>query len=423
MLWSDDKCISLAISFVKSLRCVKCGTQFDPRKVVYSCQSCGERLDVTYDYEAIGDRISKDVIAGRQEAPCLKYGLLLPIFDFNKVPTLGEGATPLVHCRRLGEELKVGELYVKDETRNPTGVFKDRATVIAANKALELKKEVVSIASTGNAAASMAAYAAKASLTCIVFVPEDTPVGKLSQSIAYGAKVVQIKGNYDQAYDLAVEASNVFGWYNCNPANNPFRTEGKKTLAYEICEQFDWVPPDWVIVPVGNGCNLAGIWKGLKEFNELDFISQKPRMVAIQPTGADTLVSAFKQKAESFAPIIPRTIAGALAIGKPRNYLKAMKSLKESNGIAESVTDEEILQAQSLLARTEGIFSEPGGAAPLAGLIKLVRNGVIDSRDRVCCVATGNGLKDPEAPLRIATKPTPIAPTVEALRLLDVARI
>jgi threonine synthase len=322
----------------------------------------------------------------------------------------------LVHCQRLGEKLGLKQLYGKDETRNPTGVFKDRASIMASNKALEFERNVTAIASTGNAAASMAAHAAKAGLQCYVFVPESTPIGKLSQSISYGARVIKVKGTYDQAYDLANEACATFGWYNCNPATNPFRTEGKKTLAYELCEQFNWQPPDWVIVPVGNGCNLAGVWKGLKEFYQLGFISKKPRMVAIQPTGSSPVVTAFKKNSTSFESVNPNTLAGALAVGKPRNYIKAMSSLRESSGFAESVTDDEILEAESMLASTEGIFAEPGGAAPVAGLIKLIGTGVIDRHDRVCCVITGNGLKDPEAALEKGLRPALIEPTLEALR-------
>lgn len=341
---------------------------------------------------------------------------MLPIFDIKQVPSLEEGGTPLIHCRRLGEELGLKQLYGKDETRNPTGVFKDRASIMASNKALEFERNVTAIASTGNAAASMAAHAAKAGLQCYVFVSESTPIGKLSQSISYGAKVIKVKGNYDQAYDLVNEACATFGWYNCNPAANPFRIEGKKTLAYELCEQFSWHPPDWVIVPVGNGCNLAGVWKGLKEFYQLGFISKKPRMVGIQPEGSSSVVSAYKKGSRSIEPVIPNTIVGPLAIGKPRNYLKSFMSLNESNGVVEAVSDDEILDAQSLLGAKEGVFAEPAGAAPVAGMIKLVKAGVIGKNDRICCVITGNGLKDSEAPLGHAPHPSLIEPTLEALR-------
>jgi threonine synthase len=411
------------MAFVRVLRCVSCNKEFDLRGVIYTCDRCGEKLDVIYDYEAMKNSIDKGELERRHGSSTLKYREFLPIFDDGKVPSLGEGGTPLVQCQRLGAELGLDELYAKDETRNPTGVFKDRATVLAANKALEFGRKIVAIASTGNAAASLSAYAAKARLRCNVFVPESTPIGKVSQSIAYGANIVQVKGNYDQAYDLVVEACKVFDWYNCNPATNPFRTEGKKTTAYEICEQFNWKPPEWVIVPIGNGCNLAGVWKGFKEFYEFGFISEKPRMVGIQPAGSSPLVTAFKQKKDSFEPVTPTTLAGALAVGKPRNFIKAIKSLRESDGVAESVTDDEILEAQSILARAEGIFGEPGGVAPIAGMIRLVRDGAIDRHDRVCCVVTGNGLKDPEAPLKHAPKPSLIEPTVEALRSIAFTKV
>jgi threonine synthase len=404
------------MSYVVTLRCVSCGKEFDPRKIVYNCDRCGEILEVIYGYEQIKEVVTRKGIESRHNILPLRYRELLPIFDEEKIASLGEGGTPLVQCRRLGMELGLTSIYVKDETRNPTGVFKDRATVLATNKALEHGRKVVAIASTGNAAASMAGYAAKAGLQCNIFVPEVTPIGKVSQSIAYGAKIVQVKGNYDVAFDLTVDACKALGWYNCNPAINPFRIEGKKTIAYELCEQFNWEPPDWVVVPIGNGCDLAGNWKGFKEFYELGLISRKPRMVGIQPEGSNPLVSAFKEKREVLQPVTPKTIVGALAVGKPRNFIKAMRSLKESNGITESVTDEEILRAQSLLARTEGIFAEPGGATPLAGLIRLLQSGVISTKDRICVVATGHGLKDPEAPLKLAGKPPLIEPTVEAVK-------
>jgi threonine synthase len=408
------------MSFVSVLRCVSCKKEFSPKEIRYSCDRCGEKLDVVYDYAAMKDKIDKAELVQRPSCSTVRYSEFLPVFDYSKVVSLGEGGTPLVKCNRLGDELGVKNLYAKDETRNPTGVFKDRATAMAINKALEFGRTIVAIASTGNAAASLSAYAAKAGLHCNVFVPESSPIGKVSQSIAYGANIVQIKGDYDQAYDLAGEACKVFDWYNCNPAANPFRTEGKKTTAYEICEQCNWKPPDWVFVPVGNGCNLAGIWKGFKEYYELGFIPQRPRLVGVQPAGANVLVTAFRQKMDHPEPVTPQTLAGALAIGKPRNFIKAIRSLNESQGLAISVTDNEILEAQSLLARTEGIFGEPGGVAPVAALIKAVREeGVVDAHDRICCVITGNGLKDPEAPLKHARKPMLIEPTIEALRAVS----
>jgi len=404
------------MSFVTVLRCVSCKKEFDPKKIIYSCDHCGERLDVIYDYEAMKAKINKAEFGHRSSCSTLRYSEFLPIFDSEKLVSLGEGGTPLVKCERLGGELGLNNLYAKDETRNPTGVFKDRATVLAITKAREFGRKIVAIASTGNAAASLSAYAAKAGLHCNVFVPESTPFAKVSQSIAYGAKIIQVKGNYDQTYDLAVEACKEFDWYNCNPAANPFRTEGKKTIAYEMCEQSEWKPPDWVIVPVGNGCNLAGIWKGFKEFYAIGFVSEKPRIVGVQPTGSSPVVTAFNGKKDLFESVSPKTLAGALAIGKPRNFIKAIRGMNESNGLAQSVTDDEILEAQSLLASREGIFGEPGAAAAVAGLIKAVRQGLIDVHDRIYCVITGNGLKDPEAPLKLARKPMLIEPTIESMR-------
>jgi len=404
--------------YLESLVCVSCESKYSFKEIVYSCPKCGDTLDITYDYDAIAESINEKVLAER--TPSLaKYIELLPILEPRKMVSLGEGGTPLLKSRRLAATLGLKNLYLKDETRNPTGVFKDRATAIVATKALEFDREITAIASTGNAAASMAGYAAKAGLRCIVMIPASAPIGKLSQSIAYGARIVQVKGNYDQVFDLVTQACEKFGWYNCNPAINPYRTEGKKTMAYEICEQLNWKSPDWVIVPIGNGCNLAGHWKGFKEFHEFGFISRKPRMVGIQAEGSPPVVTAFNQKAERVEPVTPHTLAGAIAVGKPRNATKTLKALRESKGVAEAVSDDSLLEAQRMLASYEGIFGEPAAVAPLAGLRRLVEKGAIDRTDTVVLVITGNGLKDPEAPLKTVVKPPLVAPNLEELEPLQ----
>jgi len=404
--------------YLKSLVCVGCGSKYSFKEIVYSCPKCGDTLDITYDYDAIAEIINKKVLAGR--APNLaKYIELLPILEPRKMVSLGEGGTPLLKSRRLAAALGLKNLYLKDETRNPTGVFKDRATAIVATKALEFDREIAAIASTGNAAASMAGYAAKAGLRCIVMIPASTPIGKLSQSIAYGARIVQVEGNYDQAFDLVTQACEKFGWYNCNPAVNPYRSEGKKTMAYEICEQLNWKLPDWVMVPIGNGCNLAGHWKGFKEFYEFGFVSGKPRMVGIQAEGSPPVVTAFNKKAQRVEPVTPHTLAGAIAVGKPRNATKTLKALRESKGVAEAVSDDSLLEAQRMLASYEGIFGEPAAVAPLAGLKRLLEKGTVDRTDIIILVITGNGLKDPEAPLKTGIKPPLVAPNLEEVEPLQ----
>jgi len=403
--------------YLKSLICVRCGAEYSFEEIVYSCRRCGDVLDVTYDYDAIAEVLNKKVLTER--APTLlKYMEFLPILEPKNVVSLSEGNTPLIKSKRLAEKLGMKNLYVKDETRNPTGVFKDRATAMAATKALEFERDIVAIASTGNAAASMAGYAARAGLKCIVMIPDTTPIGKVSQSIVYGARIVQVKGNYDQVFDLVTLACERFGWYNCNPAVNPYRTEGKKTMAYETCEQLDWKAPDWVAVPIANGCNLAGHWKGFKEFYEFEFTSGKPRMIGIQAQGSCPVVTAFNERADHVEPVIPHTLAGAIAVGKPRNATKTLKALRESKGAAESVSDHELLEAQRMLASTEGIFGEPAAVAPLAGLRKLLEKGTVDRSDKVVLVITGNGLKDPEAPLKTVVKPPLVSPNLEELEPL-----
>lgn len=397
---------------VTGLRCVECGHEYALHEANFLCNHCGGNLQVDLNLEHVAKSVSREILE-RRNSGLEKYLEFLPIKQL--LVSLSEGNTPLLKSERLAERLKLKNIYLKDETQNPTGVFKDRATAIATTKAIELDLKTVAIASTGNAAASLAGYSAKAGLKCFVGVPADVPIGKLIQSVAYGARVLPINGTYDQVFDIITEACEKFGWYNCNPGVNPFRIEGKKTISYEICEQLHWNCPDKLIVPIGNGCLLAGIWRGWKEFSELGFVSGNPTIVGIQAEGSAPLVKAFKEGKEKVEPVIPNTLAGGIAVGNPRNATKAMRALKESAGVAETVSDKEIMDAQKDLAKLAGVFAEPAGAAPIAGLKKLVDQGRIERSDVVVCVITGTGLKDSNTFLKGCEISPPIKPGLSAI--------
>jgi len=330
---------------------------------------------------------------------------------------LGAGYTILHKCDGLAKALGLTTLYVKDDTVNPTYSFKDRPATVAVSKALEFGAKAVGCASTGNLAAAIAAHAAKAGLPCYVFVPADIELNKIVQASTYGATIVAVKGTYDDANRLATQASEVYDWAFANINIRPYYVEGSKTLAFEVCEQLRWEAPDHVIVPVGSGALLCAIWRGLKEFKQLDLIDDTQiKVTGAQPSGCSPVVSAFKSNTLNVDPIeYPCTIAKSLAVGDPGDGAYAIKAIRESGGVAESATDAEILNAIQLLAKKEGIFSEPAGGVTVAVLKKLVEAGEVSPDEKVVCCVTGNGLKAAETILNNISKPVEIEPTLEFL--------
>ena len=311
--------------------------------------------------------------------------------------SLAEGGTGLHRCKRLGRKLGLRKLYVKNEGENPTGSFKDRGMTVAISKAKELGKRKVLCASTGNTAASLAAYSARAGMECVVLVPKGKVAGgKMLQVAMHGSKIIQVKGDFDQAFETAlVLAEQRRDLYLMNSLN-PFRLEGQKTLAFEISDQLDSKTPDIVILPVGNGGNISAVWKGFSEFQQLSITKTRPRMIGIQAEKAAPIAKAVKRRENEILPVHnPQTIATAIRIGSPVNWPKVLKAIKESKGTAETVTDTEILKAQIELATLEGIFVEPASAASIAGLKKLRANRRVDASETIVCVTTGHGLKDP----------------------------
>lgn len=398
------------------LKCANCGEEYPPEKVVYLCALCGGLLTVEYRYSEIPSNL--DERWRSRPLSVWKYRELLPVMDQRKIVTLGEGGTKLHPCRRLANILGLKEVYVKNEGENPTGSFKDRGMTVGVTKAVELGIKRVACASTGNTSASLAAYAAKAGIKCTILIPSGkVAFGKLAQAIAHGAEIIQIQGNFDDALRLIRELCTAHSIYLLNSIN-PYRLEGQKTIAFEIKDQLNSVP-DKVILPVGNAGNISAIWKGFTELNQLNMIDTLPQMIGIQAEGAAPIANAVKMGKDVVEPLVnPETVATAIRIGAPVNWRKALKAIMESKGLAETVSDEEIIEAQKLLACHEGLFVEPASAASIAGLRKLTASGKIDENETVICITTGHGLKDPEIVMEKYPKPVKAEAEISSIERL-----
>ncbi|WP_303247266.1 threonine synthase [uncultured Methanobrevibacter sp.] len=392
------------------IRCVVCGEEYDDDEVIYTCKKCGSVLELA----SLDVDIDKSIFECRRDT-LWKYKELIPV-NSDHIVSLDEGGTPFCKCDKIGEELGV-DLYVKVEGSNPTGSFKDRGMTVGVTKAVELGVDTVGCASTGNTSASLSAYAARAGLRCIVFLPSGkVALGKLAQAMFHGAEVISIDGNFDEALEAMTALALDKYLYLLNSIN-PYRLEGQKTIGYEILQGLDWQSPDRIILPVGNAGNISAIWKGVNEFYDLGFVDSKPMMTGIQAEGACPITNAFKKNSKEVIPVDdPETIATAIRIGAPVSSIKAMNAIFDSNGYSETVSDEEILDAQKYLARKEGIGVEPASAASIAGLRKLREEGVIDKGERVACVVTGHLLKDPNTAIDACTKPIEVSSDINALK-------
>lgn len=390
------------------IKCITCGAKYDLDEIIYTCSECGSILEVICEPD-----VSKDIFSCRKST-MWKYKEFMPV-DPSKIVTLEEGGTPFCKCDKLGEELGV-ELYVKVEGSNPTGSFKDRGMSVGITKAIELGVDTVGCASTGNTSASLAAYAARAGLRCVVLLPSGkVALGKLAQAMFHGAEVLSVKGNFDEALETVTALALEGKLYLLNSVN-PFRLEGQKSIGFEIVDDLGWKSPDRIILPVGNAGNISAIWKGVKEFHAAGFMKDLPMMTGIQAEGAAPIVRAVREGKEDIVPFEnPETVATAIRIGAPVSARKALAAINESKGYAETVTDKEILSAQKLLARTEGIGVEPASAASIAGLIKLVNMGEIDKNEQIVCIVTGHLLKDPNTAIDACVEPVEIDADIEAL--------
>lgn len=337
-----------------------------------------------------------------------EYKEYLPITDKTPLITLHEGNTPLIKAEKIGKELGGIELYFKYDGLNPTGSFKDRGMVMAVAKALEEGSKAIMCASTGNTSASAAAYAARSGIQCIVVIPDgNIALGKLAQALMYGAKVIAIKGNFDEALKAVVDITNKYPITLVNSIN-PFRLQGQKTSAFEICDTLGKAP-DYLAIPVGNAGNISAYWMGFKEYKENGKVSNLPKMIGFEAEGSAAIVQ--NRVIEN-----PQTLATAIKIGNPASWKLAVNAANESNGFIDSVTDDEILEAYKMLTREEGIFAEPASAASLAGVIKTYKAGKLKKGDVVVSVLTGNGLKDPDNAIKICSAPIKVDNNIEEIR-------
>jgi len=419
---------------VLGLKCTICGAEYAVDDVAYVCPKHGDDgiLDVVYDYAAIKGRVSPIQLAHSPvDTGIWRYKPLLPVEPDSPVPPLRVGWTPLYAAPRLAEPLGLKHVWLKDDGMNPTASFKDRASALAVVKAREAGAQTVTTASTGNAAAALAGLAASAGLQSVIFVPKTAPQAKIAQHLTYGARVLLVDGTYDDAFELTLKVAREFGWYNRNTAYNPYTSEGKKTAAYEICEQLTftpghslyqgegkWAAPDRVFVPVGDGCIIGGIYKGFRDLLALGWIDAMPKIMGVQAAGSSALVDAWERGLQGWEMTLQPadTIADSISAGLPRDRNKALTAVRESGGAYLRVSDQEILDAIPVIARNTGVFSEPAAAAAYAGLVKAVEKGLAAPEECIVVLLTGSGLKDVGSAMKTVVQPPIVAPNLEAVK-------
>ncbi len=411
---------------VFGFKCSLCDVEYALDEVTYVCPHHGDmgNLDVVYDYARIGKAFSRRVLAENRDASIWRYLPLLPVQPETVRRLTGDsthplarvGGTPLYAPARLREAMGLPRLYVKDDGRNASASFKDRASAVAIAKAVELGSETVCAASTGNAASSLACLSAGIGLSNIIFVPETAPEAKIAQLLIFGATVLAVKGNYDAAFDLSIAASKEFGWYCRNTGYNPYTVEGKKTVSFEICEQLGWSAPDRVFVSVGDGNIITGVYKGLQNLAALGWIDKMPKIMGVQSELSAACANAWQAGVETITPVSATTVADSISVDLPRDGVRAVRAVRESDGAFITVSDEEILQAIPTLGRLAGVFAEPAGSAALAGLAKAVKQGMASPDETIVVIVTGNGLKDVRSAIKVAGKPLSIAPTLDEVK-------
>jgi threonine synthase len=402
-------------------KCILCGAEYDPVTTLYVCPRHGDDgiLDTIFDYRQINATTSPHAISRSSDFSIWRYAALLPLDNAQaSAPPIHVGWTPLYRSTTLGTQLGLSHLYFKDDGRNPTASFKDRASAVVVARARELAVEIITTASTGNAGAALAGLAAAAKMPAVIFVPQTAPPAKIAQLLIFGARVILVKGTYDQAFDLCLEASREFDWYCRNTAFNPYTVEGKKTASIELCEQLGWKAPDTILVSVGDGNVISGLWKGLRDLLMLGWIDTMPRLLGIQAEGSAACFNAWKAGIERITAVNAQTVADSISTDLPRDGVRAVRAVRETGGAYLTVTDDEILAAIPELARGEAIFCEPAASATYAGLKKAVHQGLLKSDETIVCMLTGNGLKDIASAMKVAGAGVVIEPTLEAVRQL-----
>jgi len=402
------------VDFVSGLRCRECGRTY-PAEALHVCDFCFGPLEVTYDYERVAATMTRERIEAGPRS-IWRYADLLPVADANPVD-LGAGFTPLVRADRLSAQLGLGELWIKDDTANPTGSFKDRVVSVALTKARQLGFKIAACASTGNLANSVAAHAARAGMDSVVLIPHDLERAKVTMTSVYGGRVFAVQGSYDDVNRLCAElTSEQPEWAFVNVNVRTYYAEGSKTLAFEVAEQLGWQAPDHVVVPIGSGSQLTKVAKGFQELWQVGLLDEEPsvRVSGAQAEGCSPVATAFAEGTDAIRPVKPHTIAKSLAIGNPADGWYALDTIRTSGGSCASVTDDEVLDGIRLLARTEGIFAETAGGVTIATLAKLAAQGVIRSDERVVAMVTGHGLKTVEALADVVGPTATIAPTLDS---------
>lgn len=405
--------------YFKGLKCSKCGSIYSETKFLEKCPSCGEKwmgFSAVYDFPSLSAVISKEKIASRERS-LWRYLEILPLSDEKHIISRLEGWTPLYKSKKLSRQLGLSNLLLKDETVNPSGSFKDRGATVTISKAVELGFKNMIVASSGNFGAAIARCCAIAGLSCHVLTPFEVSLDKLTQIMVYGSGVVKVRGPVDNARNLTGEVYKHLGIPSANVQFRPMFSEGLKTTALEICEQLGWKAPKRLIVPTGSGQHLLAIWKGLNELVKVGLVDELPtRLVAAQAEGCPPYVNALKRGKEYVEPVVPCTIATGLAVSIPAEGALVLNAVRQSHGTAEAASDQEILNAMKLLAKTEGVYAEPSGAVAIAVLKKMVEAGEIEEDEEIVCVITGSGLKDQKAAWKLCTAPPEINANLEELR-------
>jgi threonine synthase len=402
------------------LCCTVCGITYDPDELQYTCPRCGEvgTLDIVFDYDLLRSQIDRDRLKINRDSSMWRYKSLLPIDENSGIPPLSVGWTPLYDSTRMAEALGVRQVWVKDDGQNPTASLKDRASAMVIAHAMEQNIDIVTTASTGNAAAALAGVAASVGMKTIIFVPAAAPEAKVAQLLVYGATVLLVEDSYGVAFDLCLKMSELEDWYCRNTGVNPFTTEGKKTAAFEIAEQLSWDVPDVVVVSVGDGSIIGGFYKGFYDLHQLGWIERIPRLIGVQAIGSSPLVEAWKNgiDARDIQPVDAHSIADSIVAGLPRDRVKAMRAATETDGAFVSVADDAIVNAIPRFARLTGVFAEPAAAASFAGAQRAVQLGLIHKEDRVAIICTGNGLKDISRAHESVGAGLRVQPTIEAVK-------
>ena len=431
--------------FVTGLRCLRCGRLYPPDAPDFTC-SCRPNqgsdvgtLDVLYDYDAIRRTVDPAAIQSDPDRSIGRFWPLLPIARRESLPPLPVGNTPLLHARRLGDSIGLPQLYLKDDGRNPSASFKDRASAIAVARAQEEGFPIVATASTGNAAAALAGQAAAAGQATVIFVPKTAPRAKIAQLLVYGSTVLAVDGTYDDAFDLCLAACAEFGWYNRSTGYNPYMTEGKKTVSYEIAMELEEVgsrksevgldsptsdfrlptssfcAPHAVFVSVGDGCIIGGVHKGFADLLALGWIDRMPRLYGVQSTQSPALYDAWRAGWEIPRPVQATTRADSIGVDAPRDPVKALNAVRATGGAFVAVEDQAILAAIPPLARLGAVFAEPAGAAAYAGLLQAMCDGLVQPGETIVVINTGSGLKDVNAAIQATGEVTIIEPTLQAV--------